>query len=103
MLSTNKDKTTILIEKFFPQIGNADLLDVINHPGGGRPWANPVPDLEMPDIPEGLIKCTLAKLPNKKAPGLDEILNEALKLVRKTISPGLSRVLTDFFKRSEIP
>jgi len=57
----------------------------------------------MPDIPEGLIEYTLAKLPNKKAPGPDEIPNEALKLVRKTISPGLSRVLTDFFKLSEIP
>ena len=57
----------------------------------------------MLDIPEGLVECTLAKLLNKKAPGLDEIPNEALKIVRKIISPGLSRVLTDFFKRSEIP
>ena len=102
MLSINEDKTIILTEKFFPQTGNADLLDIINHPGGARPWANPAPDLEMLDIPEELIECTLAKLPNKKALGLDEILNEALKLVRKIISPGLSRVLTDFFKRSEI-
>jgi len=57
----------------------------------------------MLDIPEGLVKCTLVKLLNKKVPGLDEIPNEALKMVRKIISLGLSRVLTDFFKRSEIP
>jgi len=37
MLSINEEKTIILTEKFFPQTGNADLLDVINHPGGARP------------------------------------------------------------------
>ena len=92
----NNRKAEILAIKFFPQSGQADLNNINHHKEILRFYINT-------DITEGEIISVLGKLPNRKGPGPDRILNKALKELEKKITPGIAKAISQIFRNREIP
>src|SRR5207248_11617204 len=71
-----EEKTKILAAKFFPATGQADLNDIAS---------GPLLESAMIEVEQSVSAETISRvvkgLPNKKAPELDEIPNEVLKLL----------------------
>ena len=73
--------------KFFPRSGQADLGDINHHKEILRFYINT-------DIIEGELILVLRKLLNRKALGLDRILNKVLKELKKKIILGIAKAIS---------
>ena len=73
--------------KFFPQSGQADLSDINYHEETPRFHIDT-------DVSEGELISVLRKLLNRKALGLDRILNEALKELKEKITLGIAKAIS---------
>ena len=49
------------------------------------------------------VKKVIQKLPNGKAPGLDSILNEVLKIITSTVAEELAQAAIDLLSTGNIP
>ena len=49
------------------------------------------------------VKKVIQKFPNKKALGLDNILNEVLKIITPTIAEELAQAVTELLRAGNIP
>ena len=67
--ATDEEKAEILGTKFFPRSGQADLSDIDATQTATRF------DMEM-DVTNEELGVVIRRLPNRKAPGLDSIINE---------------------------
>ena len=83
----NDRKAEILATKFFPQSGQADLSDINYYEETPRFHIDA-------DVSEGELISVLRKLPNRKAPGPDRILNEALKELKEKIALGIAKAIS---------
>ena len=88
LIIDNKGKAKLLISQFYPPPLKVDLLDIFNN-------TNIFPQFTIPqDFPDILLKRKLEKLSNKKALGLDRIVNKVLKKVYKKLVLYLVEVFT---------
>jgi hypothetical protein len=93
----NRQKVEILAEKFFPQVGSADLSDINEE----APLAA---QLDISNwVSEEELKEVIRKLPNGKAAGIDRVANEAWKLVVPHITAGMSRAISKHFAEGSMP
>ena len=88
LIINNKGKANLLISQFYPPLLEADLSDILNN-------TNTLSQFTIPqDFSDTLLERELEKLPNRKAPGLDKIVNEVLKEVYKELVLYLAEVFT---------
>ena len=79
LIIDNKGKANFFINQFYPPLLEVDLLDIFNN-------TSILPQFTIPqDFLDILLKRKLEKLPNKKALGLDRIVNKVLKEVYKEL------------------
>jgi hypothetical protein len=97
LTDSNKEKTQILKEKFFPTGGQADLVDIAGE-------AIPEHSLNIPStITADALKETIRKLPNGKAPGPDGLPNEVLKNLKELIAEDLAAAISHHFASGTLP
>jgi len=83
-----QEKAHILIDRFFPPPAQADLSDlpVLRRENHQTVYSIPS-DINWQELAE-----TIRKLPNKKAPGPDELTNEVLKIIRLPLVVALQEI-----------
>ena len=88
LIIDNKDKANFFINQFYPPPLEVDLLDIFNN-------ISTLPQFTIPqDFLDILLKKELEKLPNKKALGLDKIVNKVLKKAYKELVLYLIEMFT---------
>ena len=88
LIINNKSKANFFINQFYPPFLKVDLLDIFND-------TNILPQFTIPqDFPDTLLERELEKLPNRKALGLNRIVNKVLKKAYKELALYLTKVFT---------
>ena len=87
-ITDNKGKANLFISQFYPLFLEIDLLDIFNN-------TNILPQFTIPqDFPDILLEKELEKFLNRKALGLNKIINKVLKEVYKKLALYLIKAFT---------
>ena len=92
----NGEKTKILVERFFPGTGQADLQDTSN-----QDYPIPLEISQTVTIKE--IKDAIRKLSTEKAVGPDRILNKAIKAALEALTTPLANTAITCLLKGKLP
>jgi hypothetical protein len=98
----NLEKARILAEKFFPP-GTQAYLGDIETQDDGIPDTNSITLDITPEITKEELQKLIKHLPNQKAPGPDNIQNEALQQILPDIAEELAREFSQILETGQIP